>query len=61
MPQYRGTPGPGSRSGWVGDQGGGGDCRGLLIAFEMQIIKISNKKFSSSKTMKERKGILCVY
>jgi hypothetical protein len=26
MPQYRGRPGPGSRSGWVGDQGdGGGD------------------------------------
>jgi hypothetical protein len=23
MPQYRGTPGPRSRSGWVGEQGGG--------------------------------------
>jgi hypothetical protein len=22
MPQYRGMPGPGSRSGWVGEQGG---------------------------------------
>jgi hypothetical protein len=25
MPQYRGMPGPGSRSGWAGDQGGGDD------------------------------------
>jgi hypothetical protein len=24
MPQYRGMPGPGSRSGWVGEQGEGG-------------------------------------
>jgi hypothetical protein len=23
MPQYRGVPGPGSRSGWVGEQGEG--------------------------------------
>jgi hypothetical protein len=23
MPQYRGMPGPGSRSGWVGEQGEG--------------------------------------
>jgi hypothetical protein len=23
MPQYRGMPGPGSRSGWVGEQGRG--------------------------------------
>jgi hypothetical protein len=23
MPQYRGVPGPGNRSGWVGDQGWG--------------------------------------
>jgi len=28
MPQYRGTPGPRSRSGWVGEQGG--EYRGLL-------------------------------
>ena len=41
MPQYRGTPGPGSGSGWVGEQGRGG-YRGLSekklgkgIAFEM--------------------------
>jgi hypothetical protein len=25
MPQYRGTPGPRSWSGWVGKQGGGGE------------------------------------
>jgi hypothetical protein len=40
-PQYRGMPGPGSRSGWVGEQGRGGDRRfseGKLekdITFEM--------------------------
>jgi hypothetical protein len=28
MPQHRRMPGPGSRSGWFGEQGGGG-CRGL--------------------------------
>ena len=28
MPQYRGMPEPGSRSGWVGEHGGGGN-RGL--------------------------------
>jgi hypothetical protein len=43
MPQYRGTPGPRSVSGWVGEQG-----REMLqgtfgIAFEMLIKKISNK------------------
>jgi hypothetical protein len=44
MAQYRGMPRPRSRSGWVGQQGGGrvyGTCR---IAFEMYIKKISNKK-----------------
>jgi hypothetical protein len=30
MPQYRGPPEPGSRSGWVGDQGEGGEDRGFL-------------------------------
>jgi hypothetical protein len=41
MPQYRGMPGLGSRSGWVGEQGGGGYRRllerklGKGIAFEM--------------------------
>jgi hypothetical protein len=51
MPQYRGMPGPGSRSGWVAEQGEGGSVRGFLerkvgkgITFEMQIKKISNKK-----------------
>ena len=27
IPQYRGMPGAGSRSGWVGEQAGGGDRR----------------------------------
>ena len=42
MPQYRGMPGPGSGSEWVGEQGGGGGYRRFLerklekgIAFEM--------------------------
>jgi hypothetical protein len=42
MLQYRGMPGPGSRSGWVGEQGEGGGNRvfserklGKGIAFEM--------------------------
>ena len=41
MPQYRGMPGPGNRSGWVGDQGWGGDREfsekklGKGITFEM--------------------------
>jgi hypothetical protein len=29
MPQYRGMPGPGSRSGWVGEQGEGGEDNGF--------------------------------
>jgi hypothetical protein len=29
MPQYRGMPGPGSGSGWVGEQGQGGEDRGF--------------------------------
>jgi hypothetical protein len=42
MPLYRGMPGPGSRSGWVGKQGGEGGDRGFSerklrkrIMFEM--------------------------
>jgi hypothetical protein len=42
MPQYRLMPGPGSKSGWVGEQGNMGGYRGFLvrklgkgIAFEM--------------------------
>jgi hypothetical protein len=42
MPQYKGTPGPGSRSGWVGEQWEGEGYRGLSerklgkgIAFEI--------------------------
>jgi hypothetical protein len=30
MPQYRGMPGPGSRSGWIGEQGKAGEDRGFL-------------------------------
>jgi hypothetical protein len=30
MPQYRETPGPGRRSGWVGEQGERGGYRGFL-------------------------------
>jgi hypothetical protein len=44
MPQYRGMPGPRSRSGWVGEQGGAGGGVGWGIAFEKYIKKISNKK-----------------
>jgi hypothetical protein len=42
MPQYRGMSGPGSRSGWVGEQGKRVECRRFLegklgkgIIFEM--------------------------
>jgi hypothetical protein len=42
MPQYRGMPGPVSRSGWVEEQGEGEEDRGFLdrklgkcITFEM--------------------------
>jgi hypothetical protein len=42
MPQYRGMPGPGSESGWVGEQEVGERCKGFSkrkigkgIAFEM--------------------------
>jgi hypothetical protein len=42
MPQYRGMPGPRSRSGWVGEQGRGSVQRTLMIVFEMYIKKISN-------------------
>jgi hypothetical protein len=42
MPHYREMPGPGSRSGWVGEQGEGGGDRGFSerklgkgIIFEM--------------------------
>jgi hypothetical protein len=42
IPQYRGMPGPGRGSGWVGEQGVGGEDRGISeekigkwITFEM--------------------------
>ena len=51
MPQYRGMPGPGSGSGWVGEQEEGGGYRGFSerklgnwIALEMKMKKTSNKK-----------------
>ena len=49
MPQYRGMPGPGKRSGWGGEQrewgGDKGFSEGKLgkgITFKMYIKKISN-------------------
>jgi hypothetical protein len=51
MPQYRGTPGPRSRSGWVGEQGGGRVEGTFGIAFEMYIKKISSKKIKKKKCM----------
>jgi hypothetical protein len=42
MPQFRGMPGQGSRSGWVGEQAEGGENKGFsegkprnVITFEM--------------------------
>jgi hypothetical protein len=50
-PQCRVMPGPGSRSGWVGEQRVGAGDRGFVegkpgkeITFEMYIRRISNKK-----------------
>jgi hypothetical protein len=63
MPQYRAMPGPGSRSGWVGEQGEGEVDRGFSerkpgkgITFEMQIKKISNKKRNTSERKKKKKN-----
>jgi hypothetical protein len=54
-------PGPGSRSGWVGEQKERGGNRGFSegkpgkgITFEMQIKKISNKK--EKRRGEERRG-----
>ena len=51
MPQCRAMPGQGSRSGWVGEQGEGGEDRGFSegklgkgMTFEMLIKKIFNLK-----------------
>jgi hypothetical protein len=41
MPSVKGMPGPGSMSGWIGEQDRGRVERAFRIAFEM---KISNKK-----------------
>ena len=61
MPQCGVMPGPGSRSGWVGEQGEGEEDRGFSerkpgkgITFEMQIKRISNKKKEHFRK-KERK------
>jgi hypothetical protein len=35
MPQYRGMPGPGSWSGWVGEQNRGRKWGNFRVAFEM--------------------------
>jgi hypothetical protein len=43
MPQYGGMPGPGSRSGWVGQQGRGRVYGTFVIAFEIKMKKISNR------------------
>jgi hypothetical protein len=55
MPQYRGTPGPRSGSGWVGEQGGGRVYGTFRIAFEMYIKKIINKK------IKRKKGVSATF
>jgi hypothetical protein len=53
MPQYRGTPGPKSGSGWVGELWGGGRIWGTFgIALEMLMRKIPNKNiFKKTKTL----------
>jgi hypothetical protein len=38
MPQYRGMPGPGSRSGWVGEQG-----RGVYRRLSGQHLKVNDE------------------
>jgi hypothetical protein len=47
MPQYRGTPGPRSGSGWVGEWWGVWGTFG--IALKMFMKKLPNKKFKNSK------------
>jgi hypothetical protein len=44
MPQYRGMPAPGSKSGWVGEQGREKGIGDFEITFEMQMKEISNKR-----------------
>jgi hypothetical protein len=52
MPQYRGMPGPRSRSGWVGEQGGGRVWGTFGIAFEIYIKKISKTNKQTKMTQK---------
>jgi hypothetical protein len=55
MPQYRGMPGPRSGSEWVGEQGAGRVQGTFGIALEMEMKKISNKKFKNKlKKIKEK-------
>jgi hypothetical protein len=57
MPQYRGMPGPRSRSVLVGEQGVGRVYGTFGIASEMYIKKISNK---NQKTKKENLEVLLI-
>jgi hypothetical protein len=57
-------PGPGSRSGWVGEQGEGGGHRGFSerklgkgVAFEMYMKKLSNKKIEKKKRRRSIEAI----
>ena len=63
MPQCRGMPGQGSRSGQLGEQGEGGRDRAVLegkpgkgATFEMLIKKISNKQINK-QTNKQTKSL----
>jgi hypothetical protein len=53
MPQYRGTPGPRSGSGWIGEWGRVWGTFG--IALEMKMKKIPNLKKKVNRT------VLCSY
>jgi hypothetical protein len=56
MPQYRGTPGPKSGSGWVGEWGG--RVWGTFgIALEMQMRKIPNKEYFKKCYQQSRERI----
>jgi hypothetical protein len=63
MPQYRGMPGPGSGSGWVGKQGEEGEDRGFSerkvgkgITFEMYV-KYLIKKYSWQNSLER----MCIH
>jgi hypothetical protein len=50
-------PGPGSRSGWVGEQSRGRVWGTFRVAFEMYFKKISNKKIKKN-VMSHRSNVL---